>query len=427
MREQPPFVPLQPVPVAADRFATGFLQRREHALELLVDSIAGRLGGPEATLVASAGRLFQRLPTLARQRVLLDPLFHHWWLRISQGYRAGDRKALAAWAPALGRFLVVPALLHELWPEDGFLLPTGGKQELRFPGHARYLRLRAPAPTVQLDRRNGAMRVTGHGFDQLVPLHDLLELRDPPRNPLLQDRQVLEGTGIEIDGGDPWVADFMAELDTTSPPSDAEPLRPAKVSPEQARRVAAAHAFLRRCWPAMATEVEDYVRLVVLFAGGGRDAFSNTAWQGAIFLSTDLARQAFNLERLVHETSHLRLNLVMSEIRLHEHAWSDTVPSPFRAGPRPVAGLYHGAVVFTRVAMALDRAFRLSGEPAYQARLPRILRQVDQALETIDQRVTLTPAGRTLLDQVAAETDALRHDYGVLADTTIGPDRYLEE
>jgi HEXXH motif-containing protein len=418
-------VPLEPVSVATDPVAAGFFQRREHALAQMIDLVAERLGPQDASLVVASGRLLQALPDTARQQVLSHPLFHHWWLRMSQGYKAGDPQALAAWAPALGRFLVVPALLHGHWPQDGFVLPTGGRQELRFPGHPRHLRLAAPTPTVRAERRNGAIRIAGEQFEQLIDLDDLLQLGHPPRSPWLQDRWVVAGPGIEVDSDDPWVADLMGELDATSPP-DTGPLQPAAVDPGQLQQLVAAHTFLRRCWPAMAGEVQEYVRLIVLFVGGGRDAFSNTAWQGAIFLSADLASQPFNLERIVHETSHLRLNLIMAQLRLHEHTWSDTVPSPFKAGPRPVTGLYHGAVVFTRVAMALDRAFRLTGEPAYQARIPRILQQVDEALETINLRVTLTPPGRALLDQAAATVEVLRRDYGALPHTT-EPDRYLEE
>jgi HEXXH motif-containing protein len=90
----------------------------------------------------------------------------------------------------------------------------------------------------------------------------------------------------------------------------------------------------------------------------------------------------------------------MAVERLHEHSWDDRVQSPFRAGPRPVTGLYHGAFVVTRAAAAMDRIVRATDDPAFRARTPVPLRQVDEALRTIHVQVELTSSGRQLIDHI---------------------------
>jgi HEXXH motif-containing protein len=130
------------------------------------------------------------------------------------------------------------------------------------------------------------------------------------------------------------------------------------------------------------------------------EAFTNTSWQGGVFLRADFTTAWFLLERLVHESSHLRLNVIMACEKVHYANPEERVPSPFRAGPRPVNGLYHGAFVFTRSAEVLARLYESTRDQAVAHRIRELRLKVQASFEIIDRYVLLTPFGRTLLDDI---------------------------
>lgn len=159
----------------------------------------------------------------------------------------------------------------------------------------------------------------------------------------------------------------------------------------------------------MYEEITTSVSLVVPIRSSRTAAFSNTAWQGAVFLRDDFSDPLFLVERLVHEASHLHLNAVMARTPLHTHAWDDHVESPFRNGPRPVTGLLHGVFVFTRAAEALLRTSAGTPDAERGARQARALvDKVSVAMTTVRSSVRLTEAGRHLIDDTERAHDAVR-------------------
>lgn len=420
-------VGFEPRPPGGDPLVERFCERRVEALGKVTGRLAQRLPRDAGTSLQEAAARVAALPDEQRTPLLLGAAHSHWWFRLSSLYREGDGRALAAWSAELNRFLPVPALAAGAELEID--VPVVRPGELRLPGATRHLAaaaLTAPAARVRVEGGRLAV-LTGEGAVE-VGAADLLGGSVAPGAPVVT-RPTVPGTGLEVDASDPWTHDFLDHLNRIDPWPGLEvgDMRPAPTSPACLHALGRAVADVRRSWPAMAGELLGYVGLVVPFASAHKDAFSNTAWQGAVFLQDDFADPVFALERLVHEASHVRLNLVMALDPLHDHGWDDRVPSPFRAGPRPVTGLYHGAFVFTRVAVALDRCHRDTGDPAYAERVPVLLAKVEASLATLREHVRLTAAGAGLLDEVgdACADVRTRHPAGGAAPA--GPDRYLDD
>jgi hypothetical protein len=133
---------------------------------------------------------------------------------------------------------------------------------------------------------------------------------------------------------------------------------------------------------------------------GVPSASTNTV-VGAICI-TDHDEVALLAEQIVHEASHGFLFLLQEHDPLldpasHGDGWgSDLHYSPWRDDPRPLAGLLHGAVVFSRVACM--HAAMLDESDISRARLPALLPQLEVANELLALHGHWTPLGHRLKD-----------------------------
>jgi HEXXH motif-containing protein len=423
----PDLIPFSPVGTGEDTAVTRFTELRWAGLHRFAQLLRGPLGEDDAacldTCLRVLGERREDWPAIA-----LHPYYTQWWARLSMAMRAGRQQAVSDLIPELSRFLVVPLARQCGLAGTTLTLPPPGSGEVRLPGHRRHLRV----PKLAVDRRltlrieDGLAEISDGNAGVRVHVGDLLNERANGAAGSLASRTWIPGTRIEVDSTDPWLVDYLEQESVTkpSPGRSRDDVVPATVTDDDLQRLAATVSWLADAWPEMYREILGYVRLVVPFTSEVRAAFSNVAWHGAVFLRPTLDDQVANVERLVHETSHLRLNLVMAHTPLHEHAPDDILPSPFRAGPRPVGGLYHGAFVVTRAAVALDRIHRHSGQERYAERIPILLAQVTTALDTLRRHARLTPVGSALLDEAAEYAEALAGVYGI-ADAS-EPRVYLE-
>jgi HEXXH motif-containing protein len=415
-----------PVPAAHDALIAETADRRLRGLDHLTRLLGKRLDREAAGMLAEAAGLLRDLDRPAAAMVF-DPCYGHWWARVCEALQAGNGGTLRALAPALSRFPLLPAAARGRLEDTDLRVPPDERGELRFPGHPRHLAAGLPAgEPVRCRTAGGVLRVTGRSASFAVELADLLDLTRPPRDPRVRERALVPGTSLEVDSSDPWIRAFLEEQNVVhpSPGRTREDMRPDEARGPDLARLAACLARIETAWPAMHQEIIEYAPLIVPFSSSVRTAFTHVSWPAAIFLLADFRDAAHTVERLVHETSHLRLNLLTECTPMHEHGWSDTVPSPFRAGPRPITGLCHGAFVFTRVATAFDRIARIAPDPAMTARIPVLLGQVERALTILLSEVRLTAAGRALVDDVGARVAGLARIHGA-ADVK-DPDPYLE-
>lgn len=420
-------VPFPPVDPGTDPAVARFTELRWAGLHRFAQLLRDRLPADDVAGLATCLRVLDE----GRDdwaAIALHPYYTQWWARLSLAMRAGHRQPVADLIPELSRFLVVSLARRGGLAGTTLTLPPARDGEVRFPGHRRHLRVPELAAGRRLTFRieDGIAELSDGHAAVRAHVCDLLNERATGTTGALSSRAWIPGTRIEVDSSDPWLVEYL-ELESITKPSPGrtrDDVVPAPVDDDDLRRLSGTLSGLATAWPDMHREILGYVRLIVPFASEVRAAFSNVAWHGAVFLRPTLADEAANVERLVHETSHLRLNLVMAHTPMHEHAPDDVLQSPFRAGPRPVTGLYHGAFVVTRAAVALDHMYRQYGNAGYAERIPILLAQVTAALTTLRRDVRLTAAGSALLDEAAGQADALASVYGV-ADAS-EPRVYLE-
>jgi hypothetical protein len=170
--------------------------------------------------------------------------------------------------------------------------------------------------------------------------------------------------------------------------------------------------MLAAVWPEMLAELSATVRQVALLKGWGIDGYTDFVVHGAIFVNTarlgdgsdGLPAHIRLAEALVHEGTHSRCNagaatepvLVSAEAA---SARGPLVPTPLRADPRPVSGLFQQVLVLARCVALYDR---LPASDAVRARRERLLGQGRQGVATLRAHLCeLTSQGRALVDEAA--------------------------
>lgn len=185
------------------------------------------------------------------------------------------------------------------------------------------------------------------------------------------------------------------------------------------RHIGRALDLLREAAPELSGEIACIVERIVLarpeasakldFSGA-----SSFALWGAVAINP-LAHSGWPdyLKTLVHESAHLLLFAIAREQPLVENDPALRYPSPLRADPRPMDGIFHAAFVSAREAFALDACLaHLSANPgacepearnALEALLSASVLAFDDCRCVIEREGALTPLGREVLD------DAIRY------------------
>lgn len=409
--------PFEPVVGTQDPAVRSYARHRLEGLAKFSVLADNRLERTEARLFASTVALAERLGAAEWAATVQHPLYNWWWTKLCHAYASGDASAVCALTRELGRLLIIPSAREGVLEGPVELPPCGST--LRLPGSRRLLcalpfhrdrpvRVRADASALRFE--DGV-----DGYE--IELGRLLGTGEPGSG--VRERPAIAGTSIEVDATDPWITEFLAEenRERPSPGRTEDDVRGTRLDEDGLERSAAALRLMAAAWQPMYQEIRDYVRLMVPFDSAVRAAFTNVTWHGAVFLRDRFQDPAANIERLTHETSHLRLNLITTTTPVHEHSMAERVPSPFRAGPRPITGLYHGAFVVTRAATALDAVARATQNERFTRRVPILLTQVALGARTLRQEVRLTPAGDQLLSEIESRLEALTARYGRAAPT----------
>ncbi len=166
----------------------------------------------------------------------------------------------------------------------------------------------------------------------------------------------------------------------------------------------AALELLEEVDPELSGEFREYVTRVKLFEGRGYLGFSSPAAFGAIFIrvpDTDLV--AYFLEHLVHELSHLSLNVLMAHDSLLRNP-AASGPAPLRADPRPLYQILHATFVLGRNLRVSRRVVERHPELGYQDTLRDFETNFLEGFHTLQEQAEFTEPGRQLFRSL----DALR-------------------
>ncbi|MQA87280.1 MAG: hypothetical protein GEV03_22295 [Streptosporangiales bacterium] len=163
-------------------------------------------------------------------------------------------------------------------------------------------------------------------------------------------------------------------------------------------------ALIEAADPQMRTEVDEFVRHVCLSRGSGITGATSLQFFGAVFLREpypEYHRVMYFFEHLVHETSHLRLNVVQTADPLVLNPPDELHRSPLRRDPRPVMGIFHAQFVLSRLVHIYRRAIPLVDAPIFADHAKTIEDKFQRGIGTLNEVGSFTETGRKLLDSMA--------------------------
>ena len=166
----------------------------------------------------------------------------------------------------------------------------------------------------------------------------------------------------------------------------------------------AALGLLEEIDPELSDEFREYVSRVKLFAGRGYLGFSSPAAFGAIFMRlSDTDPVAHFLEHLVHELSHLHLNVLMAHDPLLRNP-AATGSAPLRPDQRPLYQILHATFVLGRNLRVTRRVVERHPELGYERALREFEEKFLEGFRTLQEQAEFTEPGRRLFQSL----DALR-------------------
>lgn len=222
-----------------------------------------------------------------------------------------------------------------------------------------------------------------------------------PQDPAALPLHALPGGRAALDDLDPYRAPG---------PARPAPVRPARrLTPKGHKRWdtqwAGALTLLRRYDTARAEETVHLLRSVVPLAGGCRSSGATLPAAAGSVLARAQAPPAL-AATLVHEVQHGKLTALADVLTLHTADRTPRFWAPWRADPRPLEGLLHGAYAHLALAGYWQRA-ALYGARGAWARHARVRAQVAAVLPVLRVHGQLTSAGQEFTDAMAAAERAM--------------------
>jgi hypothetical protein len=353
-----------------------------------------------------AARLWHDMPAYARNLVVSHPIFFV-WAREYAGQRTqeGNRKQLRL-CERLATLICGAALTNGVDIVEPIHLASDSTNRITIIGSNTYISSADSSRPLQI------VALTHHNGNVRIRRQDCGEQRDFPLSLLSSaascielgggfraERAAVVRGGIEVVNAHAMVQAFFDGL-PTGPQTGVSPKLYQVITAETMFRVEEALQIIAEAWPEMRAELARHLHMIVPFQGSARVSFTNPAWQGALFFRDPPVDISALVEAIVHEASHLQLNIFLSVARLHEWGAERTAQSPFRAGPRPMDALFHGVFVFARIILMRTRC-----NPHLFPRLTSLNVQADllriaACIGTLRSAGGLTYAGTSLLHEV---------------------------
>jgi HEXXH motif-containing protein len=155
-------------------------------------------------------------------------------------------------------------------------------------------------------------------------------------------------------------------------------------------------------------QISEFVPALGKPAGGMEfDGSSSFERWGSILVNASLTKTDIELcEMIAHEASHNAL-FAMAPVDFHvENDPEERYPSPLRADPRPMNGLYHATFVLARMCFSMREIADSPTAPAALAQEARKLADASAAMfakgyEVVREHALFTPQGRKIMSGAA--------------------------
>lgn len=163
--------------------------------------------------------------------------------------------------------------------------------------------------------------------------------------------------------------------------------------------------------PVIRRQIDEYVSRIKIFEGEGIVGMTDVRIFGAVFLRLPEGHDdpiAYFSEHLIHESSHLHLNVLMAEDPIVLNSSEELYPAPIRLDPRPMYGIFHATYVLSRIV----RFFRLMAKvyperESFHKTLSIVEKQFDKGLDVVSNFARCTDFGNQIVKSFISTANSL--------------------
>lgn len=176
----------------------------------------------------------------------------------------------------------------------------------------------------------------------------------------------------------------------------------------------AVRADIEKCSGAMAEELAEFFRVMVVTETGPDDSFGSASTLAALRLilvnAPASGTQVQLFGTVVHELTHMVLHAASGDERLSLNDEAARFTSPLRSQPRPMEGVVHATIVCARMAAMYRRWSSLPGAPAAELHplADELLTRFDDGATVVDGSATLSTGGGELWHRATLIADQAR-------------------
>lgn len=161
----------------------------------------------------------------------------------------------------------------------------------------------------------------------------------------------------------------------------------------------------------MKEQFDEYIAHLKVFDGKGMIGMTDVRIFGAIFLRAPLPQDdatVYFIEHLIHETSHLHLNAIMSHDPLISNSPDELYPAPIRLDLRPMYGVLHATYVLSRIV----RFFKLAAKcfphkEGFIKTLSVTERQFNEGYKIVKSYARCTEVGKQVMESLIPTSTSL--------------------
>lgn len=153
---------------------------------------------------------------------------------------------------------------------------------------------------------------------------------------------------------------------------------------------------INRVWPDMRDELEHNIACLGFFEGEATIGAADFSCNGSIFLNVARVDDPVKLaEEIIHEASHVRLNVAMTCDCMIVNDPSELFETPLRQDRRPMFGLFHQIFVLMRLREFYLRCSDVLSSK-YEPDVHNINALLEEGLDTVRKNGRFTPGGSAL-------------------------------
>ena len=155
---------------------------------------------------------------------------------------------------------------------------------------------------------------------------------------------------------------------------------------------------IRELYKDLYIEIIAHLTDIKLFKSSNFIGTSSSEAFGSIFLSyPDEHIHSFLLENIVHEASHLHLDVLMSFDKIIENRFEGKFKSPVRKDLRPMYGVFHATFVLSRMVEIMQRMQKKYPSDYNSSRLSQLKKELKEGIMTVKKHAILTINGKKIV------------------------------